>query len=326
MSMFSSSGGGGLFSTRKDDEEVSLPLYNTNENRSSGFLAASNAPTSRSPSPRPLEIRIPRPSTPIGQFQPPIPQFIRRGWRFSWQNVLLVVLGLYTLVSLFRGPNYREVEPTPAEYDGGTPRKDITHLVMVAGHAIWMGGNTLGESEKEWTLLSYQSGLTKTFKQHIEKGVKIAEESEDSLLVFSGGETRKFAGPSSEAQSYWITVIGFEFKRERFENVHRAAIRFPHVDFNYIGIDPTDNAEQLAKFAEGEKEGPLKQFQEDPHVCLDQILVSKRKGRNPFRTRHGYEVTSTELKGLLRWCTQPDSIKDGKAQLYPGVLPWSKGL
>lgn len=37
-----------------------------------------------------------------------------------------------------------------AEYGGGQPRSDLKHMVMVAGHAIWMGGETMGVNEDEW--------------------------------------------------------------------------------------------------------------------------------------------------------------------------------
>ncbi|KAK6340636.1 hypothetical protein TWF696_008960 [Orbilia brochopaga] len=380
MSIFTSPSG--LFSTRRDDSDVelSLPLYSSAENRSSGFLAAtsSNLPTSRSASPRPSEGRIPRPSTPPTSFSPP-PRLsvLRRGCRLSWQTVLIVVLLLYIFYTFLR-PSTAFTDASDvvvAEYEGGPPKKDITHLIMVAGHAIWMGGATLGDDEKEWTLLPYQHGLAKTFKQHIEAGVKLAREDEGSLLVFTGGETRRFAGPSSEAQSYWslaylskliepnssvfnrstteefardsyenllfsicrfheytsnypskITVVGFEFKRERFETVHRHAIRYPLEQFTYIGLDNTDDQEQLTRFRKGEKEGALAQFRADPHGCVDAQLVSKKKERNPFRTRHGYEVTAHELRGLMRWCTRSESLEDGKPQFYPGTLPWSKAL
>jgi hypothetical protein len=33
--------------------------------------------------------------------------------------------------------------------------------------------------------------------------VELAARDQDALLLFSGGETRKDAGPRSEAQSYW---------------------------------------------------------------------------------------------------------------------------
>ncbi|KAK6348563.1 hypothetical protein TWF718_006351 [Orbilia javanica] len=382
--MFSTSKVGSLFSTRRDEQDVelSLPLYSSassaHENRSSGFLAAENVqvPIPRSPSPRPPEVRISRPATPLGQFSPPLPQIVRRSWRVSWQTALLIILVIYTFLTLLKSSPYQAAETEVfAEYEGGPPRSDITHLIVVAGHAIWMGGNTLGEDESEWTLLPYQHGLAKTFKEHIMTGAKMAQESENSLLVFTGGETRNFAGPSSEAQSYWslaylskyiepgsslfnrstteefardsyenllfsicrfheytsnyptkLTVVGFEFKRERFKTEHRAAIRFPQDQFRYIGIDNTGDPQQLEGFIRGEKEGLLKQFKDDPHGCTDTELKEKRKGRNPFRTQHGYEVSCPELKGLMRWCLDEDAIKDGKTQQYPGDLPWSKGI
>ncbi|KAF3906439.1 hypothetical protein ABW20_dc0105636 [Dactylellina cionopaga] len=378
MSIFSSSTGGGLFSTRKDDDqdvELSLPLFNPNDNRSSGFLVATSIPTPRSSSPRPPEMRSPGPAGPSESSSSPVPMILRRKWRLSWQTMVVILLLFYIFYLFLNPPGPDDDSAIVAEYEGGTPRKDITHLVIVAGHAIWMGGSTLGDDESEWTLLPYQRGLAKTFKEHITRGVAIAGKDENSLLMFTGGETRNFAGPASESQSYWslaylskliepnsslfnrstteefardsyenilfsicrfheytsnypskITVVGFEFKRERFESVHRYAIRYPANDFVYIGIDRDGDPEQLEDFEKGEKEGPLAQFGEDPHACLNSELLRKRKGRNPFRTRHGYEVTSPELRGLLIWCMMEDSVKDGKTQLYPGVLPWSRGL
>ncbi|KAJ4879602.1 Uncharacterized protein Rs2_36656 [Raphanus sativus] len=39
-----------------------------------------------------------------------------------------------------------------------------------------------------------------------EKGVEAAGRDDESLLLFSGGETRREAGPRSEAQSYWAVA------------------------------------------------------------------------------------------------------------------------
>ncbi|KAF3906007.1 hypothetical protein ABW21_db0204637 [Orbilia brochopaga] len=320
MSVFTSTIG--LFPTRRDDSdiELSLPLYNSAENRSSGFLSAasSNLPTSRSASPRP-EGRIPRPATPPASFTPP-PRLsvLRRGCRLSWQSVFIVVLLLYIFYTFLRPPIIQtDITSIVAEYDGGPPKSHITHLIMVSGHAIWMGGATLGDDEKEWTLLPYQHGLAKTFKQHIE--AEFARDSYENLLF----SICRFHEYTSNYPAK-ITVVGFEFKRERFETVHRHAIRYPLEAFSYIGLDNTDDQDQLARFRKGEKEGALAQFRADPHGCVTASLVSKKKDRNPFRTRHGYEVTSQELAGLLRWCRRSESVKDGKPQLYPGALPWSR--
>ena len=34
-----------------------------------------------------------------------------------------------------------------------------------------------------------------------------------------------------------VTVVGFGMKRRRYEDVHRAALRWPASAFRYIGID-----------------------------------------------------------------------------------------
>lgn len=69
----------------------------------------------------------------------------------------------------------------------------------------------------------FQKGETKTFIQHIERGIEIALQDSESLLVFSGyachvtlkhrkpplmvyssGETKASAGPRSEADGYFV--------------------------------------------------------------------------------------------------------------------------
>ena len=44
-----------------------------------------------------------------------------------------------------------------------------------------------------------------------------------------------------------ITVIGFQFKKKRFLELHRFSLKFPLDRFNYIGIDP-DNSSPLGRF------------------------------------------------------------------------------
>jgi hypothetical protein len=77
---------------------------------------------------------------------------------------------------------------------------------MVAGHSIYTSASC-GKTDREdsWFLEPYQKhpGQAATFLAHIKEGVEIAARDQDALLLFSGGETRKDAGPRSEAQSYW---------------------------------------------------------------------------------------------------------------------------
>ena len=49
-----------------------------------------------------------------------------------------------------------------------------------------------------------------------------------------------------------ITVVGYEMKRRRFEELHRAAIRFPAVLFEYIGLEPPATDDEAIMAREGE--------------------------------------------------------------------------
>lgn len=89
------------------------------------------------------------------------------------------------------------------------PFAHLRSLVMVAGHSVYTSSDC-GKIEKEdsWFLESYQKhpGQAATFLSHIQQGVEAAAKDDESLLLFSGGETRKDAGPRSEAQSYWAVA------------------------------------------------------------------------------------------------------------------------
>ncbi|KAF8471241.1 hypothetical protein BDZ91DRAFT_653709 [Kalaharituber pfeilii] len=231
------------------------------------------------------------------------------------------------------------------------------HLIIVAGHAIWKGGPRLGEVDEEWALEPYQMGHNEslTWIDHIVTGVKTLASGNDRLLVFSGGETRQSSGPRSEAQSYWrlslatteiyakdsienllfsicrfkeyvgnypefVTVIGYEFKRRRFSQLHRKAIRFPAENFRYIGIDPR-NETLVKEISELEKNHGLLPFERDPYACFEEVLVKKRISRGwSQRGSGGYENSCPELKDLLKYCGLQ---KDGTVRLYDGPLPWA---
>lgn len=49
-------------------------------------------------------------------------------------------------------------------------------------------------------------GQAHSFIEHIQEGIAQAEADEAALLLFSGGQTRKAAGPRSEAEGYWLVA------------------------------------------------------------------------------------------------------------------------
>lgn len=125
------------------------------------------------------------------------------------------------------------------------PFAKLKNLVMVAGHSVYTSSSCEKvEREESWFLESYQKnpGQAATFVSHIEEGVRIADRDDVALLLFSGGETRKEAGPRSEAQSYWTVAesrgwfgkqesvrwraLTEEHARDSFENLLFSVCRF----------------------------------------------------------------------------------------------------
>ncbi|KAL0016272.1 hypothetical protein SO802_003341 [Lithocarpus litseifolius] len=139
---------------------------------------------------------------------------------------ILIILSLYE-------SHYRMMINSYQKLDAGSdnyPFSKLQNLVMVAGHSVYTS-SSCGKVDKEdsWFLESYQKnpGQASTFVRHIKEGVVIAAKDDAALLLFSGGETRKDAGPRSEAQSYW-SVAESEGWFGREENVRWRALTEEH--------------------------------------------------------------------------------------------------
>lgn len=166
----------------------------------------------------------------------------------SFGMTILIVLSIYE--SRFR-MSFRKNDNLSLESDS-YPFANLHNLVMVAGHSIYTS-NSCGkfEDESSWFLEPYQKnpGQAATFVEHIKVGVEIAAKDDESLLIFSGGETRKDAGPRSEAQSYWAVAdsegwfdkkdavrsrtLTEENARDSFENLLFSVCRFRELTGSY---------------------------------------------------------------------------------------------
>ncbi|KAI3513579.1 hypothetical protein L1887_20915 [Cichorium endivia] len=276
----------------------------------------------------------------------------------SFGVATLIVLSLYT--SHFQTmSNYRKYD---TGMDDAYPFPKLRNLVMVAGHSIYTSSSCEKiDQENSWFLESYQKnpGQASTFVAHIQEGIESAARDDEALLLFSGGETRKDAGPRSEAQSYWIvaeskgwfgnqekvrwkalteehardsfenllfsvcrfreltgsypqniTVVGYDFKKERFVNLHRSAIGFPETRFFYVGTPAATTSKEAALKGEALVRT---QFQHDPYSCVSS-LRRKKIGRDPFHRSIPYPNGCPEIEGLFRYCGP---------SFYPGSVPWA---
>jgi len=96
-----------------------------------------------------------------------------------------------------------------------------------------------------------------------------------------------------------VTVVGFDFKAERFSTLHRSAIGYPLHAFDYKGLRaPAPFDQQHA--VEGERTARAS-FDTDLYGCRGN-LRTKRRARDPFHRTVPYELSSPELIPLLEWC------------------------
>jgi len=137
-------------------------------------------------------------------------------------------------------------------------------------------------------------------------------------LLFSIARFREYTGrfPSK------ITVVGYEFKRPRFERLHRSALRWPENRFAYLGVDP-DHADggSSSEANEGEQRNGYLPYTMDRYGCHS-ALLKKRRLRNPQARFHPYGVSVPELRSLFEWC--PGDSEGGEDTLFPGDLPWQR--
>ncbi|MDX2149935.1 MAG: hypothetical protein SFV54_04315 [Bryobacteraceae bacterium] len=116
----------------------------------------------------------------------------------------------------------------------------MTHLIVVAGHSVPYRFDRL-DSDEGWYLKPFQEGEGRFYSAHAEAGVRLAAADPQAVLIFSGGQTDRDAGPRSEGQGYWLIAehnqwYGApdvrpradteEFSRDSFENLLFSICRY----------------------------------------------------------------------------------------------------
>lgn len=237
----------------------------------------------------------------------------------------------------------------------------VNHLIILPCHSIWKGGNTNGLAQDEWHLapFQYEGKDHLCFREHLIESIRKLKAESNSVLVVSGGKTKREAGPISEAQSYYdllkrfeewddsfldrvlleeyardsfenvlflfcryyesfnrypsyVSVTGFEFKRDRFVNYHLGdAMNFPLERVFYYGNAPSpdetvDKVKYFADLEKAEEAHALAHFRNDLYG-VSHPLSTKKNSRNPFQTKHSYATTNPQLMWLLKQIYEPEA-------------------
>ncbi|KAI0879046.1 FolC bifunctional protein [Hypoxylon argillaceum] len=149
----------------------------------------------------------------------------------------LVVAGSLYLLNQHVIPSSPSLTSTTAAMSVEPPN----HLIIVCCHAIWLGGPTRGFNEEEWLIANFQVGETPTFIEHIKAGLRVLRDDASSLLMFSGGPTRKETR-LSEASSYanlaasnsYFHILSDDKVSARIAREERALDSYSNVIFSIV--------------------------------------------------------------------------------------------
>ncbi|TFK44485.1 hypothetical protein BDQ12DRAFT_730541 [Crucibulum laeve] len=192
--------------------------------------------------------------------------------------------------------------------------KDDHSLLIFSGGQTRLK-STSSEAESYLRLALHSDVFHSASENHFERATTedYALDSYQNLL-FSIARFREFTGRFPMK----ITVVGYEFKKARFTDLHRAAIRWPLHSFHYVGVDPDANHSKNAE--EGERKNGYLPYSVDKYGCHS-LLLAKRRQRNPYARFHPYYVSSPELVPLLDWCPNIDE-QGSISGSFRGALPW----
>jgi len=247
---------------------------------------------------------------------------IRGSWRntmYAWKDrlnhlILITGHGVFTGGDTLTADSSWHIQP----FQKGEPPYFLEHIRIgielasrdPSGAIVFSGGQTkqvpISEGQSYYEAAKRMNWLFMSSAAARATTEEFARDSFENLL-FSICRFREFAGRYPEK----ISVVSWEFKRERFE-FHREALGFPHAQFEFIG---PNNPENLAEALAGEAK-VLADFKADPYG-VGPALSRKRTDRNPGSRQHGYERSCPELADLLLYSS---------SRLFDEPLPWTCDL
>eukprot|EP00924_Labyrinthula_sp_SR-Ha-C_P001477 snap_masked-scaffold_55-processed-gene-1.26-mRNA-1 protein AED:0.02 eAED:0.02 QI:0/-1/0/1/-1/1/1/0/244 len=191
---------------------------------------------------------------------------------------------------------------------------------MVAGHSVLDFSSSLSslEDDTSWHLLDYQKNIKfgKTISDQIQKGLSLLSNTQDSILIFSGGVTRKEAGVISEAMSY-VAAAEILLRKQNLRSHFR---KFDDLSQRILTEDfATDSFENLmfsiARFAEFTGNYPEKisvvslDFKKNRFVNLHRKALNFHSSRFKF---YGVDILDKEAKVRFTYFERTASIEPFK--------------
>ncbi|GAQ80400.1 hypothetical protein KFL_000530270 [Klebsormidium nitens] len=277
--------------------------------------------------------------------------------------VVLICFGLLVGFQLIGSRSRQLLDSNGLEMYGGRPAPfaGFSNLVMVAGHAVFTSANYVNaDAESSWWLETYQqaAGQAQTFVDHIRAGIKEAARDPRALLMFSGGETRREAGPKSEAQSYWAVAdaadwygqaasvrgraVTEEHARDSFENLLFSVCRFRELTGHYpLNITVVSYAFKEGRFASLHRDAiafPASRFFYVGTPAAESVQTAAREGEakvaamykeDPYGCNGALHEKRLLRDPYRRRLPYPQGCPEMEAlftycgpRLYQGRLPW----
>jgi hypothetical protein len=230
----------------------------------------------------------------------------------------------------------------------------MTHLVLVAGHAIPRDLQRL-DSDEGWHLKHFQAGEGALYVEHARAGVLAAADDPAALLIFAGGQTDSAAGPRSEGQGYWLIAEAHswfgcpdvqnrstteEFSMDSLENLLFGCCRFREFTGGYpkritvVGWRFKAERFELHRAAIGFPAARYSYLGPNDPPNLNEALHFEALRREhylldpygaaeePARKRLDRNF-SRRQHGYHRSCPELNALLDWRGpDLFPGPLPW----
>ena len=182
-------------------------------------------------------------------------------------------------------------------FSGGRTKPERTNLTEAGTYMDFLINTQPGAFQKNLDRLFCESSATDSFQNILFSLLSwprfVQECYSHRASMFPDSTAEKFDVPPSPRQ---LVVIGHEFKRARFEELHLPALRHPTdlSRFKYIGIDPPFSEQKMREIKEGDAKSGYGAWKDDLYGT-GALLAEKRVARG---------WTKEGMEGLTKFWTE----------------------